>query len=83
MGTLGTDGLFQPALDGPNPNRDGLRNNVGDVWTVATYRAPDGKEVRGRAHLIVTVPLYMRWEPWRVQEMPIPRRRTSDMGNER
>ena len=50
------------------------------VWLDA---AADGEEVRGRAHLIVTVPLYMRWEPWRVQEMPLPRRRTSDMGNER
>ena len=83
VGTLGADGLFQPALDGPNPDRDGLRNNVGDVWTVATWRGPDGKEVRGRAHLIVTVPLYMRWEPWRVQELPAGPRRTSDMGNER
>ena len=84
VGTLGADGLFQPALDGPNPERDGLRNNVGDVWAVATYRGPDGNEVRGRAHLIVTVPLYMRWEPWRVQEMPLGLpRRTSEMGNER
>ncbi len=83
VGTLGADGLFQPALDGPNPDRDGLRNNVGDVWTVATWRGPDGEEVRGRAHLIVTVPLYMRWEPWRVQMVPGVPRRTSDMGNER
>ncbi len=76
VGTLDENGLFHPALDGPNPDREGLRNNVGDVWTVATYRGPDGKEVRGRAHLIVTVPLYMRWEPWRVQVVPgaLPRR---------
>ncbi|MDE2752921.1 MAG: quinohemoprotein amine dehydrogenase subunit alpha [Gemmatimonadota bacterium] len=83
VGTLGADGLFDPALDGPNPDRQGLRNNVGDVWTVATWRGPDGEEVRGRAHLIVTVPLYMRWEPWRVQMVPGVPRRTSDTGSER
>ena len=83
VGTLGADGLFDPALDGPNPDRQGLRNNVGDVWTVATWRGPDGEEVRGRAHLIVTVPLYMRWEPWRVQIVPGVPRRTSDTGSER
>ena len=70
VGSLDTDGLFQPALDGPNPDRDGQRNNVGDVWVVGTWTGPDGEELRGRAHLIVTVPLYMRWEPWRVQEYP-------------
>ena len=84
VGTLDPNGLFLPALDGPNPDRHGLRNNVGDVWTVATYRGPDGREVRGRAHLIVTVPLYMRWEPWRVQLVPGgPPRRTSEMGSGR
>jgi quinohemoprotein amine dehydrogenase len=83
VGVLDADGLFRPALDGPNPDRDGLRNNVGDVWVVATWSGPDGESVRGRAHLIVTVPLYMRWEPWRVQELPAGPRRTSDMGNER
>ena len=76
VGTLNANGLFDPALDGPNPDRIGSRNNVGDVWAVATRRGPDGQEIRGRAHLIVTVPLYMRWEPWRIQEMPgrLPRR---------
>ncbi len=83
VGSLDENGLFHPALDGPNPDRDGMRNNVGDVWTVATYRGPDGEEVRGRGHLIVTVPLYMRWEPWRVQMGPGVPRRTSDMGRER
>ena len=76
VGSLDENGLFHPALDGPNPDRLGSRNNVGDVWAVATWRGPGGEEIRGRAHLIVTVPLYMRWEPWRVQQLPggIPRR---------
>jgi quinohemoprotein amine dehydrogenase len=60
-------GLFTPNVDGPNPNRRGSRNNVGDVYAVATYapEAVDGKPaktLRARGHLLVTVPLYMRWE---------------------
>jgi quinohemoprotein amine dehydrogenase len=62
-------GLFTPAVDGPNPARKGERNNIGDVYVVATYmpQAADAtggaKPLRARAHLLVTVPLYMRWEP--------------------
>ena len=56
-------GIFTPALDGPNPARSGNRNNVGDVWVIATHTPPDGgKPIRARAHLVVTVPLYMRWD---------------------
>jgi hypothetical protein len=52
-------------VDGPNPLRSQSRNNVGDVWVVATYTpgAP-ARPVRARALLIVTVPLYMRFDPW-------------------
>jgi quinohemoprotein amine dehydrogenase len=65
VGTLGEHGVFDPAVDGPNPERSGERNNVGDVWVVATLAtAPDGSELdrplRARAHLLVTVPLYIR-----------------------
>lgn len=60
-------GLFTPNVDGPNPARTGSRNNIGDVYAVATYtpEAVDGKPataLRARAHLLVTVPLYMFWE---------------------
>ena len=58
-----TRGLFTPALDGPNPQRSGNRNNVGDVWVVAVHTpAGGGTPMRARAHLVVTVPLYMRWD---------------------
>ena len=65
-------GRFTPNIEGPNPARRGSRNNVGDVYAVASYKAPstDGKPanaLRARAHLLVTVPLYMRWEPTTVQ----------------
>ena len=65
VGTLGEHGVFEPAVDGPNPDRSGDRNNVGDVWVVATLdTAPDGtvldRPLRARAHLLVTVPIYLR-----------------------
>ena len=64
----GTRGLFTPALDGPNPKRSGHRNNIGDVWVVATHERTDGPPLRARAHLIVTVPLYMRWDFFTVNQ---------------
>ena len=64
VGTLDQKGLFTPNVDGPNPKRTGNRNNVGDVWVVAEL-APAGdaaaKPLRARAHLLVTVPVYMAW----------------------
>jgi quinohemoprotein amine dehydrogenase len=65
VGTLDQTGLFTPNGDGPNPKRSGNRNNVGDVWVVAELDpaaspAAPGPQ-RARAHLLVTVPLYMAW----------------------
>ncbi len=66
VGTLDTNGFFTPNVDGPNPKRRNNANNYGDVWVVATYTplggAKDAKPIRARAHLLVTVPLYMRFE---------------------
>ena len=67
VGTIDQNGLFTPADDGPNPERIGDRNNIGDVWVVASLQpdgAPSERPLRARSHLIVTVPLYMRWDPW-------------------
>ena len=67
VGKIDDSGLFTPNVDGPNPKRKNGGNNVGDVWVVAAYvpvrpgDKPDKKTIRGRAHLLVTVPLYMRW----------------------
>jgi quinohemoprotein amine dehydrogenase len=63
VGEMNSSGLFIPAVDGPNPNRSGNRNNIGDVWVVATYKPSSGPPIRARAHLLVTVPLYMNWSP--------------------
>jgi quinohemoprotein amine dehydrogenase len=65
VGTLDQNGLFTPNVDGPNPKRTGNRNNIGDVWVVAELTGPDAtgaaQLLRARAHLLVTVPLYMAW----------------------
>ena len=65
VGAIDANGLFTPSLDGPNPKRSGNRNNVGDVWVVAELRSGDARDtskpLRARAHLLVTVPLYMAW----------------------
>jgi quinohemoprotein amine dehydrogenase len=55
-------GLFTPNVDGPNPERSGNRNNIGDLWVTADY-TPEGAPapVRARAHLVVAPPVYMRW----------------------
>jgi quinohemoprotein amine dehydrogenase len=62
-------GLFTPNIDGPNPKRKNNANNYGDVWVVAAYprslvQAADAKtrQVKGRAHLLVTVPAYILFD---------------------
>lgn len=65
VGALGPNGLFTPALDGPNPKRKFSRNNYGDVWVVATAKSEkdkDGNPLAGRSYLVVTVPTYIRWD---------------------
>jgi quinohemoprotein amine dehydrogenase len=62
----GKSGLFTPNVDGPNPKRPHNANNYGDVWVVATYQPaggnPGGPPLKARAHLLVTVPIYMKWD---------------------
>jgi quinohemoprotein amine dehydrogenase len=54
-------GQFTPNNEGPNENRSGERNNIGDVWVVGTYSG-EGAPIRGRAHLLVAPPVYMRFD---------------------
>lgn len=67
VGTIDSEsGYFTPNVDGPNPDRRGNTNNYGDVWVVAAY-APanagsDAKTLRARAHLLVTIPIYIKWD---------------------
>src|SRR5271170_7914950 len=65
VGSLSNTGLFNPASDGPNPQRKFSRNNYGDVWVVATAKDEkdkDGKPLVGKSYLVVTVPTYIKWD---------------------
>ena len=65
VGSLSSTGLFNPASDGPNPQRKFSRNNYGDVWVVATAKNEkdkDGKPLTGKSYLVVTVPTYIKWD---------------------
>lgn len=59
-------GVFTPNIDGPNPKRKHHANNYGDVWVVASYQPAPGeaaaRPLKARAHLLVTVPLYIKWD---------------------
>ncbi len=63
-GTLSPTGLFTPAIEGPNPKRKFERNNYGDLWIVATYKPneKDAKPLTARSYLVVTIPLYVKWD---------------------
>ena len=37
VGEIQDTGRFTPNIEGPNPARRGSRNNIGDVYVVATY----------------------------------------------
>jgi quinohemoprotein amine dehydrogenase len=57
-------GLFTPNVDGPNPQRKGERNNIGDVWVVASYTPPGtSAPLKARSHLLVAPPLYIKFDP--------------------
>ena len=60
--TIDARGFFTPNVEGPNPERSGSRNNFGDVRVIGTYSGEGTtKALKGTSHLIVTVPLYVRW----------------------
>jgi quinohemoprotein amine dehydrogenase len=71
VGTIDAAGLFTPNVDGPNPERKMSdadqfgRNNVGDVWIVASVAADPARgiaaPVRARSQLVVSVPVYVNW----------------------
>ncbi len=64
VGEIDDNGFFTPNIEGPNPDRKGT-NNYGDVWAVAVFDQPGQADtssaLKGRAHLLVTVPLYAYW----------------------
>jgi quinohemoprotein amine dehydrogenase len=62
-----TTGMFTPNVEGPNPERKKQSNNFGtnnygDVWVDAEYTAPGGTELKARSYLVVTIPVYVRYD---------------------
>jgi len=68
VGEIDGNGFFTPGSDGPNPERHQETTNFGDVWVVASYLPPGSPAgaapLRARAHLLVSVPIYMEWDYW-------------------
>ena len=56
-GRMDSSGRYSPAVAGPNPQRKFSANNAGNLSILATLDE-GGREVSGKAHLIVTV---QRW----------------------
>jgi quinohemoprotein amine dehydrogenase len=67
VGRIDQRGRFTPALDGPNPNRSGNRNNIGEIWVRAEHRpagvSDSDEPLRARGFLLVSPPDYIEWEP--------------------
>jgi len=67
VGTLDDFGFFTPNVEGINPQRKKQENNFavnnyGDVWISATYKTPEGKELKSKAYLVVTIPNYSLYD---------------------
>jgi quinohemoprotein amine dehydrogenase len=67
VGSMNDSGLFTPNIEGPNPARKKQSNNYptnnwGDVWVRATYDAPGGGRMTARSYLVVTIPVYVRYD---------------------
>lgn len=52
VGSINGSGLFTPADDAPNPNRDRTESNEGDVWVSASHEE-EGTSYEARAFLLV------------------------------
>ena len=63
VGNIDANGLFTPGLDGPNPERELMADNMGDVWVVAEHEDPEnGETLRDRARLVVAPPVFLYWD---------------------
>lgn len=67
VGSINDNGMFTPNIEGPNPERRKQANNYptnnwGDVWVDATYNPPGGQAMKARSYLVVTIPVYQKWD---------------------
>jgi quinohemoprotein amine dehydrogenase len=59
VGTIDENGLFVPAQDGPNPQREMSHGNVGSVWVEAAYLPQEAQRpLRARAYLLAMPPKF-------------------------
>jgi quinohemoprotein amine dehydrogenase len=59
VGAVDETGRFVPAQDGPNPQREFSRGNVGSVWVEASYMPQAARRpLRARAYLVVMPPKF-------------------------
>jgi quinohemoprotein amine dehydrogenase len=67
VGSINDNGMFTPNIEGPNPARQKQANNYptnnwGDVWVDATYTSSSGQAMKARSYLVVTIPVYQKWD---------------------
>jgi len=67
VGSINQAGMFTPNVEGPNPERkkqanNFATNNFGDIWVDAEYTAPGGRVMKARSYLVVTIPVYVRYD---------------------
>jgi quinohemoprotein amine dehydrogenase len=67
VGSISESGMFTPNVEGPNPERKKQANNFptnnwGDIWIEAAYDAPGGSALKARSYLVVTIPVYVRYD---------------------
>jgi quinohemoprotein amine dehydrogenase len=67
VGSINDAGMFTPNVEGPNPERkkqdnNFATNNWGDIWIEASYKAPGGDVMKSRSYLVVTIPVYVRYD---------------------
>ena len=71
VGNIDERGLFTPGLDGPNPERELMADNMGDVWVVAQHEDPaNGETLRDRARLVVAPPVFLYWDLFPRRDAP-------------
>jgi quinohemoprotein amine dehydrogenase len=67
VGSISETGMFTPNMEGPNPERKKQANNYptnnwGDIWIEASYQPSGGTAMKARSYLVVTIPVYVRYD---------------------
>jgi quinohemoprotein amine dehydrogenase len=63
VGKVDENGLFIPAEDGPNKQRERMEHNVGDVWVEAWYTPEGAKRPIGARASMLVMPEKFNFQP--------------------